>query len=465
MIKAILLAVRAASVAMAYEYGPDPGYDGAPSQPAGVGNHPMACATAQCHSSDQRPGGTGGPINAFAGYGVSATFSSGSSYTPGGGPITITVSVSDQKNTHYGFQMSARLESDLTNGQAGSFTAGANQLVICSDGNPRLPNKQCPMLEYIEHDFPANSQVSTTPYTFTWTPPATNVGPVHFYVAGNAVNGDLKADGNDHVYTATYVLTPVLCPTVAPVIDHAISAGAFGALTDFASGSWLEIFGSNFASETKQWQGSDFNGINAPTSLSGINVSINGNPAYIWYIAEGQINAQAPADATTGQVKVVVNTCSNSSSAYSMQKDALAPGLLAPSNFLVNGTQYLVAQHQDGTYVGNTGLISGVQFSPAKPGELLTIYGVGFGDVKKNSDGSAIPPGVIVTDQNTLANPVTFSFGTTPATLQYKGLAPGAVGEYQFNVIVPSVSDGDVPINVTLNGVPLSEKFFLTVHH
>jgi uncharacterized protein (TIGR03437 family) len=298
---------------------------------------------------------------------------------------------------------------------------------------------------------------------FTWTPPATNVGPVHFYVAGNAVNGDLQADGKDHVYTATYVLTPALCPNGTPSIDHAISAGAFGAYTNFASGSWIEIFGSNFASDTWTWQGLDFNGANAPTSLAGISVTINGKSGYVWYVNTGQINVQAPDDSATGPVNIVVTSCSKSSNSYSLPKNQLAPGLLAPPSFVLNGTSYLVAQHQDGSYVGN---IPGVASSPAKPGELLTIYGVGFGNVKKNSDGSSIPPGLVVSDLNTLANSFTFSFGTAPAQqIQYAGLAPGAVGEYQFNVVVPpNLPNSDVPINVTLNGVALPQKLFLTVH-
>jgi uncharacterized protein (TIGR03437 family) len=135
--------------------------------------------------------------------------------------------------------------------------------------------------------------------------------------------------------------------------------------------------------------------------------------------------------------------------------------LLAPASFLIKGTQYLVAQHQDGSYVGN---MPGVASSPAKAGELLTIYGVGFGDVKKNSGGSSISPGVVVSDLNTLANPFIFSFGNTNAQIQYAGLAPGAVGEYQFNVTVPAgLPSGDVPINVTLNGVALPQKIFLTL--
>jgi uncharacterized protein (TIGR03437 family) len=106
--------------------------------------------------------------------------------------------------------MTARLDSNLATAQAGDFTASANEIVICDDGSPKR-GIACPAaspVQFIEHSFPNGSQVSTLPYSFTWTPPATNVGPVHFYVAGTAVNGDLKADANDHVYTASYVLTP-----------------------------------------------------------------------------------------------------------------------------------------------------------------------------------------------------------------------------------------------------------------
>src|SRR5262249_20395460 len=156
--------------------GPDPGYDGAPKQAPGVGVHPNACASATCHSNDQSNNGKGGPINAFGGA-VFATFSSGSSYTPGGDPVTITVNVVDPVNTHIGFEMSARPESDLANGQAGNFTAGTNQIVICTDGSVKL--KSCPTaspMQFIEHFFPKGTNVGTAPYTFTWTPPATNIG-------------------------------------------------------------------------------------------------------------------------------------------------------------------------------------------------------------------------------------------------------------------------------------------------
>src|SRR6516165_10735422 len=143
MMKLVLLLTPA--VALAYEFGPYPRYTAAP------GDDPVACASAGCHTGSPN----GGPINAGGG-GVTATFSSGSSYTPGGPAITITVSVSDPVNKRFGFQMTARLDSNLASGQAGDFTAGANQIVLRDSGSPKMPGKSCPSaspIEFIEHDF------------------------------------------------------------------------------------------------------------------------------------------------------------------------------------------------------------------------------------------------------------------------------------------------------------------------
>jgi uncharacterized protein (TIGR03437 family) len=450
---------------LAYEYGPDPRYTGAP------GDNQLACANAGCHTGLA----AGGPINAGGG-GVTATFSSGTNYTPGGPPITITVTVTDPVNTHYGFQMTARPETNLSQGQAGDFTAGTHQLVICDDGSVKS-SKGCPSstpVEFIEHDYPAGSQVSTTPYTFTWTPPATNIGDIAFYVAGNAVNGNLQADAGDHVYTNKYVLTVACTNTTTPVITSVDSASAYGAYSYFGSGSWLEIKGSNLAdpayprlnaaTNPGQWTSADFNGSNAPTSLDGVSVSINGKPAYVWYLSPGQLNVQAPEDATLGGVPITVTNCNATSSPMSFPRRALAPGFLAPSSFTANGTQYVAATFQaDGTYVLSTalGATFGLSTRPAKPGDGIILYGIGFGDVTPS-----ILPGVIVGAGNMLVNPVTISFGSTNASIAYQGLAGGFVGLYEFYITVPSgLANGDYQINVTQNGTTVPQTMSLTLHN
>ena len=48
--------------------------------------------------------------------------------------------------------------------------------------------------------------------------------------------------------------------------------------------------------------------------------------------------------------------------------------------------------------------------------------------------------------------------------VDYAGLAPGAVGLYQFNVVVPAVPDNDAtPVTFNLSGVAGTQSLFLAV--
>ncbi|HEX5430983.1 MAG TPA: hypothetical protein VFW83_03390, partial [Bryobacteraceae bacterium] len=293
-----------------------------------------------------------------------------------------------------------------------------------------------------------------------------NVGPVTFYVAGNSVDNPFSdvADAGDHVYTNKYVLTAAAetCSLSTPVITSVISASGFGALNTFAPGSWLEVYGTNLAPDTRPWGGSDFNGANAPTALDGVSVSIGGKPGFVYYIANSQINSQinvqAPAGTATGPAAVTVTNCAGTSAPYVINEAKFAPGVLAPPSFNIGGKQYMVAVRSCNpacTYIGKPD-------QPAKPGDTIVAYGIGFGDVTPSS-----PPGIVVgpTELNRLANPLTILFGQTPAAAPaYFGLAPNFVGLYQFNITVPDVPDGDVPVTFEVGGVQTTQTMYVTVH-
>jgi uncharacterized protein (TIGR03437 family) len=100
----------------------------------------------------------------------------------------------------------------------------------------------------------------------------------------------------------------------------------------------------------------------------------------------------------------------------------------------------------------STGAAFGLNSRPAQPGDLIVVYGIGFGGVIP-----AILPGVIVQQGNALDAPVAFSFGTAPAVSSYAGLAP--------NFVPPNVANGDYRINVTQNGTALPQKMYMTVHN
>jgi len=92
-----------------------------------------------------------------------------------------------------------------------------------------------------------------------------------------------------------------------------------------------------------------------------------------------------------------------------------------------------------------------------KPGEVITLYGIGFGQVSP-----AIPAGSIAATASSVTNPVNVQCGSTPATVQYAGVAPGFVGLYQFNVQVPNLPAGDWPLVISVNGTPVAQNLYIT---
>ena len=90
------------------------------------------------------------------------------------------------------------------------------------------------------------------------------------------------------------------CTLSTPVVTSIGSLTDFGNLKTFNSGSWLQIKGTNLATAARLWAGSDFQRSNAPTSLDGTGVTVNGKPAFVYYISGTQVNVQAPADAAIG---------------------------------------------------------------------------------------------------------------------------------------------------------------------
>jgi uncharacterized protein (TIGR03437 family) len=260
--------------------------------------------------------------------------------------------------------------------------------------------------------------------------------------------------------TWIWIGAPLTTPAAGPSISGVVSASAFGAFSAVAPGSWVEIYGSNLAPSTQGWTGADFTGNNAPTMLDGVSVSIAGQAAFVDYISATQVNAQLPSNiATGGALQLTVTNANGTSTAVNVTVNPTEPGLLAPASFKIRGNQYVVAQQSDGTCVLPVGAISGVASSPAKPGETIVIYGVGFGSVTPN-----IPAGGIATETNQLSASFEVLFGKTQATLPYFGLAPNFVGLYQFNVTVPAVADNDlVPFTFNLSGVPGAQVLFTAV--
>ena len=277
-------------------------------------------------------------------------------------------------------------------------------------------------------------------------------------VAVNAAGNLFIADNaNSRIRLIAPAPTPAT-PSIAA--GGVVSASGFGDFSSIAPGSWIEIYGSNLAADSRPWNASDFVGLNAPISLDGTSVTIGGESAFVSYISPGQVNVQAPSNLATGPLPVIVNTAAGASAPVTVPVKATSPGLLAPAQFSVGGKQYAVAALSGpSTYALPAGAIAGVASQPVQPGASITLYGIGFGPVTGN-----VPAGQIAQVANSLTLPLTVLIGGTQAQVTYAGSAPASVGLYQFNVTVPNVAAGSaVPLTFTLGGIPGTQTLYIAV--
>lgn len=249
-------------------------------------------------------------------------------------------------------------------------------------------------------------------------------------------------------------------PTPSILPSGVITAGNYGAFQVIAPATWMEIYGYNLATTRSQtWGSADFTGNQAPSALGGTTVTVAGKPAFVDFVSPGQVNVQVPSGVAAGPQPVVVTTAGGSSLAYTVTVKTTEPGLLAPPAFILKGSQNVVALFANTlTYVLPVA-VPGATTARARPGDTITMYGIGFGTVTPD-----IPAGQIVQQTNALQNALQVSFGGIPATVSYAGFAPGYVGLYQFNVVVPNVGASDsVPLTYTLGGTAGPQNLFIAV--
>jgi hypothetical protein len=158
----------------AFSSGPPPGHTNAPGE--------VNCTS--CHSSFPLNSGEGSvtinglPLN----------------YAPGQ-EISLSVTTNQPDGFRYGFQLTA---IDSTGAQAGT-------LVLTDTANTQLRTGTVDgdLRQYIEQTFDGAAPVEfdKRTWTFNWVAPASNVGPVTFYAAGNGADGNGETT-NDFIYTS-----------------------------------------------------------------------------------------------------------------------------------------------------------------------------------------------------------------------------------------------------------------------
>src|SRR5215510_7144308 len=165
----------------AFSAGPPAGYTGAPQE------EPEACA--ECH------------VPPDAGTGKIA-ITAPQTYVPGHTyPITVTHTNADLTRLRWGFELTVL--DNASDEKAGELQG--------TDGTTQVLNNQGPgsARQYIEHTAAGTfvGQQNTASWTFNWTAPSTDVGPVTFYAAGNQANNDGNTSG-DFIYRTFVASAP-----------------------------------------------------------------------------------------------------------------------------------------------------------------------------------------------------------------------------------------------------------------
>jgi uncharacterized protein (TIGR03437 family) len=223
--------------------------------------------------------------------------------------------------------------------------------------------------------------------------------------------------------------------------------------TAIAPNTWIAITGQSLSGGTRNWNSSDFSNNMLPTSLDGVSVTINGEPAFISYISPTQINALVPVDLAAGPVQIQVSNHGLASDAITATLATAAPAFFSSGNAPGCVNEPLIAAlHASDSPVES-----------ATPGETISIFGTGFGTTVP-----AAPNGQLISAPLPLRQPVQISFDkcgafggpftptcSTVAQVTFSGLI--APGLYQINVTVPRDLNLSLP---NLNVFPVAGFIF-----
>jgi len=236
--------------------------------------------------------------------------------------------------------------------------------------------------------------------------------------------------------------TPVETPGPRPAIaaqNGVVNGATFHA--GAAPGAWITIYGENLAPATRTWNpATEIVSGRLPASLDGVSVRINNRPASVYFISPRQINVQAPADDAVGMVQVIVTTAAGASDPVTVNLQPFQPG------FFLFPQSYVAAVRADGVYIGPAGLLQGLPTVPARPNDVVVLFGTGFGPTNP-----AVPAGEAFQGAAPLSSPVAIRIGNANASVLFAGLS--GAGLYQFNVAIPDLPEGDHAVSAVAGGV------------
>jgi uncharacterized protein (TIGR03437 family) len=249
-------------------------------------------------------------------------------------------------------------------------------------------------------------------------------------------NGDLSGTIPSGVVTmsAPRVVKAILDPV--PYIPPTGVGNAAGTTPQpaVAPGSIVSIFGLNLASDTVVAPDGML-----PQTLGGVTASVADRILPLFFVSPQQINVQMPDDLTTGNQILTVNPPGGQPLRVGFNVVRNAPGLFPVAT---NDQPMAMAVHEDGSAV--------TADAPAKPGELLMVYGTGFGPAQQTRpEGFPIPR----SGSYSLVDGITVQVGQLTVTAENAFAVAGRCGVDAVQFRLDSSVTGTVTLQLTINGV------------
>jgi uncharacterized protein (TIGR03437 family) len=246
---------------------------------------------------------------------------------------------------------------------------------------------------------------------------------IGYWRIGVENNGSNSRTGTLSSFSITITGTPVGTPVVGP--NTIVSTSSFENGT-VAPGDQVSIFGANLGPLT---------GVRAeagrplPTTLSGTTVTFDGVAAPVFYVSEKFVAVQAPALTPGSETRVQVTSASGASAAVPMPVVAVKPGIIT---YEAGGRGQAKVANQDGSANGDG---SSNNSRGAAPGSVIALYATGLGAVNPSiAPGNPAPTSPL----SLVSSQVSATIGGRAAQVTYAGAAPGMIGTYQVNVLVPA---------------------------
>jgi len=236
----------------------------------------------------------------------------------------------------------------------------------------------------------------------------------------------------DSPHTVRAELNPV--PYIAP--GGIMNSAAQAESKAVAPGSVVAIYGINLAS----------NNLTSPTTrlattLDNVTVRAGGEAVPLFFVSPGQINIQLPSSLPTGNHFLTVHIDGKPDASAEFTVSRNAPGLYGT---VANAETFAVAAHQDGSSISVS--------SPARRGEIVSLYGTGFGPYNPEPpDGAAVSAGT----KYPLADAAKIVVGEQQIEPVWAGAGAGKVGvavvQLKIDESIPHASN--VALKVFVNGV------------